>query len=168
MKLGWRLTVAQMAGLAILGAMLAYFFLWVMFLFYADRWSLCWLVPAAAGVWMMVAAQSAVKDGVLLEQWCQRSIGELRTELEKTRWTITAGVLAGLAAAGAVSSLFVISGLGHQHPPAMGAFMYFWASPLLVLLQLRNAVRQPDTNITSITFFAQREVRPLISEHWGE
>jgi hypothetical protein len=165
MKLGGRLTVAQTAGLAIAGAMLAYLCLWILFIFYIDRWSLLWMLPAAAGIGIMFAGQSAVKDGVRLERWSEDYIGRLRGKLEKSRWTVIAAVLVGAAFVCTIPSFLGIGTAGTHHRPDMAGFLYFWMSPMLVLTQLRLAVKQPETHINP---FELRNAGPLISEHWGE
>ena len=165
MKLSSRITLAQMTSVTLGASLVVYISLWLIFFFCTHGSSLLWLLPPTAAGAVMLFALSKAKEGIRTERWSQSSIDAVRVQLDNPIWWTITGVLTVLAFAGSISSLIFIGSKGPHHPPSMGGFLYFWLSPLLMLSQLRGALRPPAPKHELIW---KNDLKPIVSDHWGE
>jgi hypothetical protein len=118
----------------------------------------------------MYRASEAFKRAVSQELWAKSEIERLRKKLERPRWTVLTGILAGSA------FLFVLIDLvlglgGRHHYPGYGGFLLLWISPFTTLGALKTALR-PKLPAGRIWGQGQtvwvNEIKPIVSEHWGK
>jgi hypothetical protein len=181
MRLERRLTAAQVASMAIAGSFLLYLSVWQTMLPYhhhlgrvygfgnflwASRFEIArFALPFAVGMWMMYAALAALRRGVEEAIWSDLSLMNLRTQLDRVVWTVVAYTMPLTALGWFALRFFSIFNLLHHRTPWPGGLAYFFSSPLLCLLQLRQALRPKPIREPRIW---PGDIKPLVSDHWGE
>ena len=179
MRLERRLTAAQVASMAIAGSFLLYVSVWLTMLPYhhhlgrvygfgnflwVSRFEIVrFVLPFALGAWMMYAALAAFHRGVEQTIWSDLSLMKLRTLLDRVVWTIVVYTMAIGALGWVVFAFFGTVPFHRTSGP--GGLGYFLASPVVCLLQLRRALLPKPIREPRIW---PGDVKPLVSEHWGE
>jgi hypothetical protein len=181
MRLERRRTAAQVASIAIAGSLLLYADVWQTMLPYHQHLghvhgfgNFLWaakveiarfVLPFAVGMWMMYGALAAFRRGVDHEIWSGLSLMKLRTQIDRSVWTIAAYAMALISLGYIVFSLLGILISPSHGASRLGGFAYFFASPLTCLMLLRQAIR-PKRNSAPRVW--PGDIKPLVSEHWGE
>jgi hypothetical protein len=177
MRLERRLTAARVASIAIAGSLLLYAGLWQAMLPYhghighahgfgsflwAARWMIArFVLPLAVGAWMMYGALEAFRRGIDYEIWSVVSVGKLRTQIDRSVWTVAAYTMT-LTSLGYIIFYLVSQNHGASR---LGGFTYFFTSPLICLMQLRKAMRPKRERVPQVW---PGDTKPLVSAHWGE
>jgi hypothetical protein len=176
MGLERRLTAAQLAAMAVAGSLLLYAGVWQAMLPYhqhvgyvhgfgnflwAARWGIArFVLPLIVGTWMMYGALAAFRRGMDYEIWSDLSLKKLRTQIDRSVWTVVAYTMVLISLGYIVFSLIPSHGASR-----LGGFAYFFASPLTCLMLLRQAMRPKRDSALRVW---PGDVKPLVSEHWGE
>jgi hypothetical protein len=176
MRLERRLTAAQLAAMAIAGSLLIYADVWRAMLPYhqhighvhgfgnflwASKWEIArFVLPLVAGLWMMYGSSAAFRRGLEDEIWNDPSLTKLRAQTNRSVWMVVAYTMVLISLGYVVFSLIPSRGASR-----VGGFSYFFASPLICLTLLRQAMRPKRNSALRIW---PGDVKPLVSEHWGD
>jgi hypothetical protein len=168
-KLEQRYTAKQVAGIAIGSGCVAFLIITAINLPWESRVShqvtlwveLSLLLTAVIAVALMYYALAAFARGVEEELWDKASLDRIRTFVEKGWWMVLL-VFVLVFAMGLIAVDLVTRWPRHHN--INGGMSYFWVSPILAVMQIRGLLKPKKKPGESIWV---GEVKPLISEHWG-
>jgi hypothetical protein len=109
---------------------------------------------------MMYGASAALGRGLEDEIWNDPSLAKLRGQTNRSIWMVVAYTMVLISLGYVVFSLIPRHGASR-----VSGFTYFFASPLMCLTLLRQAMRPKRNSALRIW---PGDVKPLVSEHWGD
>lgn len=176
-----QLTAGQAASIAGAGSLLLYANVWLTMLshhqqighvhgfgnlLWATRLEIARLVlPLAIGMWMMYGGVAVFRRGVESEIWSDLALMKLRTQVDRLSWTIAVYTLVLIALSWVVFRWVSIFTVSHHGASGYGGLAFFFASPLMCLTRLRQAML-PKRDSTPQVW--PGDVKPLVSDHWGK
>jgi len=176
-----QLTAGQAASIAVAGSLLLYANVWLTMLsrhqqighvhgfgnlLWAARLEIARLVlPLAIGMWIMYGGLATFRRGVEYATWSDLALMKLRTQVDRLVWTVAVYTLVLIALGWVVFRGVSILTVSHHGASGPGGLAYFFASPLMCLTQLRQAMVPKRDRVLRVW---PGDVKPLVSDHWGE
>ena len=113
----------------------------------------------------MYGGVAVFRRGVESEIWSDLALMKLRTQVDRLSWTIAVYTLVLIALSWVVFRWVSILTVSHHGASGYGGLAFFFASPLMCLTRLRQAML-PKRDSTPQVW--PGDVKPLVSDHWGK